>query len=194
MNNLFYADNVLFENLMDDVERTLKRYDKFTLEQRFLMLTDKLILLITIFKTALLSDDFVLRQIEQDTNLTLQEKIDKKDDRMRKMARFGGLFDIFKNELFKLEDFIQSDTKSAMHKMEGKLDEVLLGPYYAAGKEMMANANASFNAKLAPDTDEAPLTDDDSEKSVITSNYHAESSNTPKSNRPLRWINPKGGC
>lgn len=52
------------------------------------------------------------------------------------------------NEFSELEDFIQGKTKNHMENMNNKLDEVLLGPYYAAGEELMKTAKSDLETRI----------------------------------------------
>lgn len=144
--SIWNCEDELFDRICEEINQTLKRYEKFPAETRFLMLVDKLIILLTFSKTAMtLEQQNEFNNIERDENLTDQEKQISKQKLSFRINSFSSTFDLLKKELFALEEFIQSDTKSILNKMENKLDEVLLGPYYTSGKELMENAKNEFN-------------------------------------------------
>lgn len=148
MDGLMDIKNEVFMRLIDEIQKTIKRYEKFPPEQRFLMLTDKLILLITVGKTiTTFRAHEEIKTIEKTEGLSAEQKSEKVSQFLGKCDKVGSVFDSVKNELNALEEYIQSDTKSILTKIDKQLDEVLMGPYYAAGKELMANADIDFNNK-----------------------------------------------
>lgn len=148
MDGIIDIKNEVFMRLMDDLQKTIKRYEKFPPEQRFLMLTDKLILMVTFAKTAMtFTTETAIKNIEKTEGLSGEQKTEKITQLLTKYDKVGNLFELVKSELNALEDFIQSDSKSILNNMESKLDEVLLGPYYAAGKELMTTAGKDFDSK-----------------------------------------------
>ena len=146
MSNIFTIQNEIFMQFVEDMRKTIKRYEKFPAEQRFLMLTDKLILSITFMKMAMnMSSSDEIKLINDQAELTDEQKSERTLGVLSKCEKVSGIFDLIKNEFEALEGFIQSDSKSILDKMENKLDEVLLGPYYTAGLELMKNAENHFN-------------------------------------------------
>ena len=147
--SIFDVKNELFMKMMDDIQRTINRYKRFDSEQRFLMLTDKLVLMFTFGSSAfIMANQHRIDTIDTDKTLTDEQKLAQKKEILEQFNKVSDIFDMIKGELFALEDFIQSDTKSILNKVDNKLDEVLMGPYYAAGKELMANAGKDFSQNL----------------------------------------------
>lgn len=144
--SIWNCEDELFDRISEEINQTIKRYEKFPPETRFLMLIDKLLIVLTISKSMMtLEQQNEFNKIEENEILTDQEKQIQKQKLSFRVNTFSSTFDLLKKELFSLEDFIQSDSKSILHKMENKLDEVLLGPYYASGKELMKNAKNEFS-------------------------------------------------
>lgn len=146
MDTFLNTKNELFVRSMEDINRTIKRYNKFSPEQRSLMLTDKMVLLFTVFKIAMInSNDYELDKITKNEELSEEQKLETKKEYLSKMDKIAETLDLIKEEFYKLEDFIQSESKSDLKNIVEKLDAVLLGPDYSDGKEMMLNAQENFN-------------------------------------------------
>lgn len=132
-------------SFMENIMKTIRRYKKFDSEKRFLMLTDKLIILLTMANAGLIgSVRFEIKKIKENDKLTEEEANAKIAEHNESIIFTNTIFDELKAEVEALEDYIQSDTKSTMTQMSSKLDEVLLGPYYQAGRELMANSKTDF--------------------------------------------------
>lgn len=146
MDNFSDAKRKILISMIEDLHRVIKRRQKFEPERRFLMLTDNLVLLVTGLRTGMMGiscDD--IRLIEKNENLTPEQKKKEIENINDAIEKTSEVVDTFRNELYALEDYIQSDSKSILKNMENKLDEVLLGPYYKAGQEMMKNAKDEFH-------------------------------------------------
>ena len=131
-------------SFMENIMKTIRRYKKFDSEKRFLMLTDKLIILLTVANAGLIgSTSYDIRKIKEGDE-SQEEKNAKIIELNESIVFINKIFDELKAEVEALEDYIQSDTKSTLTQMSGKLDEVLLGPYYQAGRELMANSKTDF--------------------------------------------------
>lgn len=140
------CDMELFERTFSEIKGMIKRYEKFPPETRFLMLIDKLTIILTMARTVMtLQQQMELNKIDNNTELSDEVKLEKKQQMVIRLDESTEIMDLLKKELFALEDFIQSDTKSILSKMNNKLDEVLMGPYYASGKELMKNAHVEFD-------------------------------------------------
>ena len=114
------------------------------------MFIDKLQLTITAFKNfnTIMSADEIKKLSSID--LSVDERIAKQDDIQHKSNKLEDLLSSFRSELDDLEEFIQGKTESSMKDMERKLDEVLLGPYYHSGREMMLSAKRDFSKGFCP--------------------------------------------
>lgn len=148
MNNLLQSSEELIKSTMIDFQKMIKRYEKFPDEVRFLMLTDKLHLFLLLLKSVInitYSDE--IRFLERKVELTPEEKSEKVSEIHIKIDSISYSFDLLKNELDLLENYIQSDSKSRLNSIETKMDELLLGPYYKSGIELMKNAQTDFNIK-----------------------------------------------
>lgn len=55
---------------------------------------------------------------------------------------------LFEEEIFALQDHLQKNDKSVMERIEMKLDEVLMGPDYGPGRQMMETAMRNFEEIL----------------------------------------------
>ena len=126
----------------------MKRYEKFTPETRFLMLADKLQMLLMGLKVALAKnyEDHIKHVDHED--LSPQAKTDKKEHLIHEEEAINLALQIIAKEFDALEDFIQSDSKSHLKNIEDKLDAVLEGPDYKPGQEIMNNAQNDFYNKI----------------------------------------------
>lgn len=146
MDGIIDVKNEIFVRIVDDLQKSIKRYEKFPPEQRFLMLTDKVIMIISLLKTLMVaSTQDQIRKIEQKEDLSVEQKSEKTTQLLAKCDKIGNIFELVRAEFNALEDFIQNDTKSILSNIEEKLNEVLLGPYYAAGQELMKTASKEFD-------------------------------------------------
>jgi len=112
------------------------------------MLTDKFIIMLTASQTGLMTAIMAdIRRTREHGELTPEEKEAKIAESRDTMVCINKIFEEIKAEVEALEDYIQSDTKSILTQMNHKLEEVLLGPYYQAGKELMENSKEDFSKR-----------------------------------------------
>ena len=139
--------NEIFTKIIEDIGLTIKRYEKYDDELRFTMLADKLILSITFIKTAIMmSMQDQIRRINDDKEISQEQKDEKSKLIVISCDKISGILNLIKNEFNKLDDFIRSDSKTTLKNIENKLDEVLLGPDYNNGKEMMNIAKIHYDS------------------------------------------------
>jgi len=139
--------NEIFTKIIEDIGLTIKRYEKYDDELRFTMLADKLILSITLIKAAMMmSMQEEIRRINENKDMPQEQKEEKSKLILLNCGGMSGILDLIKNEFNKLDDFIRSDSKTTLKNIENKLDEVLLGPDYNNGKEMMNIAKIHYDS------------------------------------------------
>jgi DNA repair ATPase RecN len=148
--------NEIFMKIIDDLQKTINRYEKYPDEIKYLMLIDKIFILIAFSKNGAMI--WAQEEIKKVKNLPLseEEKTEQSKQILLKVDKISETIDLVKNQLNGLENFIQSETKSSLTHMEKKLDEVLLGPYYAAGIEMMNNAMKDFDINKSGEKKHSP--------------------------------------
>ena len=126
----------------------MKRYDKFTPEVRFLMLVDKLQMVLIAFKFVLAKDyEFQIKRVDSE-GLSDQEKINKKDTLVHEEEAGSLALQFIAKEFDALEDFIQSPTKTCVKSIEDKLDQFLNGPDYEPGNKIMKGAENDFFSQI----------------------------------------------
>lgn len=108
------------------------------------MLTDKLIIMLTVAQTGIIGSNMSDIKRINESDKTQEEKNEKIDNINKSIRFFNNVFE----EIKALEDYIQSDSKSIMTDMHHKLDEVLMGPYYQAGQELMENSKNDFEKRV----------------------------------------------
>mgnify|MGYP007117522490 CR=1 FL=1 len=136
-------------NNIHELGKWMKRYEKFPPETRFLMLIDKIQMLIMAGKLAAGADsENQIERYQNDEKLTPQEKGQKIEKVIKNVEALNTSIELIQNEFNALEDFIQSDTKSILKRMEGKLDAFLDGPDYEPGQKIMQEAKTEFEKKL----------------------------------------------
>lgn len=149
MDNALKLSDEIFLKFMDDLQKSIKRYSKFNDEIRFLMLIDKIMIFLTAVKSLSFFDmNSKMNDINKNNQLSDTDKSNKLSSIISKYEQMDTIFELVKNEFTALEDYIQKDSKSILNKMENKLDEVLLGPYYRAGMELMENSKNNFKLNI----------------------------------------------
>lgn len=117
-------------------------YDEIT---RCILLIDKLQLTITAGKIgAIAGFDEDIRKITDHPNHSDEKKNQLITEINTRIEGTEKAFDIVIEEFNFLEKVIRQKNDTPLQNMERKLDEVLLGPYYQAGKELMENAHNDF--------------------------------------------------
>lgn len=138
----------IFSRIIEEFANSIKRYEKYPLEARFLMLTDKLLWGLSIIKALTLGAfETDIRRISE-LKIDEKEKSEKIADIHARCDKMETIFELFKQEINALEEFIQKDTKNSLEYMESKLDEVLMGPYYKAGLELMHESKKNFEQNI----------------------------------------------
>ena len=139
--------NEIFTKIIEDIGLTIKRYEKYDDELRFTMLADKLILSITFIKTGIMiSMQDQIRRVNEDKEISQEQRDEKSKLIVINCDKISSILNLIKNEFNKLDEFIRSDSKSTLKNIENKLDEVLLGPDYNNGKEMMNCAKIHYDS------------------------------------------------
>lgn len=134
---------------LTELGKWIKRYEKFPPEIRFLMLIDKIQMLLMVGKLAFAGDcESNVDRINDDDKLTPEEKSNKIGKIIKNSEALDLAIELVKHEFDTLEDFIQSDTRSILKNMENKLDEFLDGPDYENGNKIMQEAKADFDEKV----------------------------------------------
>src|SRR5689334_3185548 len=132
-----------------ELSKWVKRYEKFSPETRFLMLIDKIQMILMAGKLAAgEAGDHQIEIYKKDDKLTPQEKGEKIETEVKRNEAINLSLEIIQNEFNALEDFIQSDSRSILKKMESKLDEFLEGPDYKPGQKVMQEAKKDFDGRV----------------------------------------------
>nr|QBK90318.1 MAG: hypothetical protein LCPAC102_02310 [Pithovirus LCPAC102] len=140
------------ENMLKYMSEYIESRKKFGYETRFLMLLDKFKIVIIAAKITMLNDvDKQIQNIRNDEeNINDDNELKKKSILLLENNKDVILkyIDIINMEIEEFEDFIMSDTKSYIKSIHDKIDEVLMGPYYTAGIELMKNSETDLNDKI----------------------------------------------
>ena len=122
----------------------MKRYEKFTPEVRYLMLVDKLQMLLVALKFIMAKDyDTQIKRVDTE-DLSDQDKVNRKDELVHEEEAVNLALNFIRKEFDSLEDFIQAPTKTSVKNIEDKLDQFLDGPDYAPGNKIMKEAENDF--------------------------------------------------
>lgn len=109
-----------------DINKCIKRYEKFPPETRFLMLIDKIQMSILVAKLATTAiADTEITKTNKNQQLSNDQKSQKIHEINRQMDEVAFTCNLIEKEFNALEEYIQSDTKSILNNMEKKLDAVL---------------------------------------------------------------------
>ena len=135
---------------MNGMSATLDRYRKYPDEIRFLMMFDKMHVMLDVGKMALLEYyKNEIKKINLSDDLNEKQKAEKINNILRIEGQIGTLIKVLNEELDDLDKFIQSETKSRLKSMEDKLDAFLLGPDYAPGNELMKDAKKDLETRAS---------------------------------------------
>jgi hypothetical protein len=131
---------------VDTIVNIIQRYRRYPNETRFMMLLDKLYIVLET------SPMFV-----HDKHKFLSESIQKnneenKEERQNKLNqdrdKILNCIDMIKHELDDLQQYLFKHNDTLLDTIDKKLDSVLLGPDYPQGKNLMNEAKNDFDSQL----------------------------------------------
>lgn len=144
------------KNLIQHIEgiaKLVEDYRKYDDATHYMLLVDKIkIILLTFRSLAIAShDDDIYR-----ANLQVVANESTDEERALSITRIEEIkkqtctvFDLLNDEIAGLQQFIMSRNTGPMQNIENKLDEVLLGPDYPLGQELMRKSQEDFNERMA---------------------------------------------
>ena len=102
-----------FNNSLNEVATFIKGYKKYSPEIRFLMLIDKLKIMLLVSKLAASGSlTAAMEGMNKDERLTPEQKSKESERFITKANNMEVMFELIKKEFEDLEEFIQSDTKT----------------------------------------------------------------------------------